>query len=128
MAGHWKVENFPTHYVYTLEWFIPSDAATCPVRTVDTEMVYRLRITVNQILAASPSGHRTPVSCVTGENSTTEPPMPVTPFLGPIGNLGLGFVSSFFSMQDIGYHPFLQNRVCMSQSVGSYFFPITYFN
>ena len=69
MAGHWKVENFPTHYVYTLEWFIPSDAAICPVRTVDTEMVYRLRITVNQILAASPSGNRTPVSCVTGRDT-----------------------------------------------------------
>ena len=40
MAGLWKGQYFPTHYMYTLQWFIPSDAAICPVRTVDTEMVY----------------------------------------------------------------------------------------
>ena len=51
------------------------------------------------------TGNRTRASRVAGENSTTEPPMPVAPFLCPIGNLGLGFVSSFFSMQDIGYPP-----------------------
>ena len=51
------------------------------------------------------AGNRTRASRVAGENSTTEPPMPVAPFLCPIGNLGLGFVSSFFSMQDIGYPP-----------------------
>ena len=116
MAGLWKGDNLSTHYIYALEWFIPSDAATCPIRTVDTEMVYLLRITVNQILADRREFYHWSTNAC---NSI---------FCAPFGNLGLGLVSSFFSMQDIGYHPFLQNRVCMSQSVGSYFFQITYFN